>query len=105
VEPESPLFSAIVRERKMLSAARVQDRALLTDRNLLIGPLTDQGPSGHVIGMLVIGGADLSDFADDVERRFALTCAQLSRLFSRVILLDHAQIQGRSLIGEDRGEG
>jgi hypothetical protein len=101
VEAESPLFSAVVRERKTLSAARVQDRALLTDRNLLIGPLTDQGPSGHVIGMLVIGGADLSDFPDDVERRLALTCAQLSRLFSRVILLDHAQIEPRHLIGAD----
>jgi hypothetical protein len=101
VEAESPLFGAVVRERKTLSAARIGDRALLSDRNLLIGPLTDQGPSGHVIGMLVIGGAELSDFPDDAERRFGLCCAQLSRLFSRVILLDHAQIERTPLIGAE----
>ena len=98
-------FAAIVRERRTLSAARVQDRSLLGERNLLIGPLTDQGPSGRVIGMLLIGGADLSDFADDVERRFALTCAQLSRLFSRVILLDHGAAERQSLIGGERAAG
>jgi hypothetical protein len=102
VEPDSDLFSAIVHERKTLAASRPADRGLLGNRDLLIGPLSDQGASDHVIGMLVIGGADFADFPADIERRFALTCAQLSRLFGRVILIDHSQTEAPVLRSVDR---
>ncbi len=102
VEPDSGLFSAIVQERRTLVASRAADRGLLGDRDLLIGPLTDQGASDQVIGMLVVGGADLADFPTDIERRFALTCAQLSRLFSRVILIDHAEAESPELRAIER---
>lgn len=104
VEADSNLFAAIVQQRKTLAASRPADRELLGDRDLLIGPLMDQGVTGHVIGMLVIGGADLSDFPEDIERRFALTCAQLSRLFSRVILLDHGQTEPLAIRAIDRAQ-
>jgi hypothetical protein len=102
VEPDSALFTAIVQERKTLAASRTGDLELLDDRDLLIGPLTDQRDSDRVIGMLVIGGADFADFPDDIERRFALTCAELSRLFSRVILIDQWQTEPPALRAIDR---
>lgn len=88
VEPDTPLFSAVVRDGKTLAASRLDDLRLLGEHEVLIGPLIDSGNTDHVIGMVVIGGADLADFPTDVERRFALTCAQLSRLFARAILID-----------------
>jgi hypothetical protein len=102
VEPDSALYAAIVKERRTLTASRPADLELLGDRSLVMGPLTDQGASGHVIGMLVIGGADLADFPADIERRFALTCAQLSRLFNRVILIDHWQTDPLAIRAIDR---
>jgi hypothetical protein len=46
------------------------------------------GTDGAVIGVLVIGGASLDDYPDDIERRFKLTASELSRLTGRVSLLD-----------------
>ena len=56
------------------------DRALLGDRGIMAGPLIDPNASDRVIGMLAIGGAFARDHPEDIERRFALTAAEVSRL-------------------------
>jgi hypothetical protein len=91
VEPDDALFAAVVHHRRILAVTRPEDRKLLGDRGVLMGPLLENSASNRVIGMLGIGGADLIDFPDDIERRFRLTCAEISRLLSRVILVDSWQ--------------
>lgn len=88
VELDDTLFASVIRQRRTLSAARPDDRALLAGRGVLFGPLIEPSAAHRVIGMLGIGGPDIVDFPSDVERRFQLTCAQISKLLARVILID-----------------
>jgi len=76
VPAHDPLFEAIVNDRKTLSATRPADRELIDHRGILVGPLLEHSPSHPVIGMLRIGSADLVDFPEDIERKFALTCSR-----------------------------
>jgi hypothetical protein len=86
---DDPLFVAIMQERRTLSAARPADGALLGNRGVLAGPLLDTGAPERAIGMLTIGGASLDDLPDDVERRFSLVAAEVSRQAGRIGLLDN----------------
>jgi hypothetical protein len=79
-----PLFPAIVNERRMLSAARPDEGALLGNHGIFAGPLVDPHASDCVMGMLIIGSASLDDHPADIDRRFALTCSEISRLASRI---------------------
>jgi hypothetical protein len=88
VPSDDPLFAAIVTERRLLSAASPDDAALLGQRGVLAAPLTDSHAPERVIGMLAIGDASLDDHPDDIERRLALTCWELSRLAGRIALID-----------------
>jgi hypothetical protein len=88
VASDDPLFAAIVTERRLLSAASSDDATLLGQRGILAAPLTDTHAPERVIGMLAIGEASLGDHPDDIERRFALTCSELSRLTSRISLIE-----------------
>ena len=89
---DDPLFAAVVNERRLVSAARPADAALLGARGLLAGPLLDGNVPDRVLGMLVLGGASLADQPDDIGRRFAVTAAELSRLASRIGLIDDWQL-------------
>jgi GAF domain len=89
VPSDDPLFAAIVSERRSLSAARPADGALIGNRGILAGPLVDSHAPERVLGMLAIGGASLDDHPEDTERRFALACAEISRLIGRIILIDN----------------
>jgi hypothetical protein len=95
---EDPLFAAIVNERRVLSAVRPAEGALLAGRGIMAGPLLEDKPPDRVIGMFVIGGVSLEDCPDDIERRFSLTCSELSRLAGRIRLIDswHAAGTGKS---------
>jgi polysaccharide biosynthesis protein PelD len=85
---DDPLFAAIVQERRTLSAAREAEGALIGNRGALAGPLLDAGAPERVIGMLTIGGHSIDDLPDDIERRFALVAAEVSRQAPRISLLD-----------------
>jgi hypothetical protein len=95
---EDPLFAAIVNEQRTLSAARPADGELLAGRGVMAGPLMQGEAPGRVIGMLAIAGVSLDDCPDDIERRFSLTCSELSRLAGRIMLTDswHAAGAGKS---------
>jgi hypothetical protein len=93
---EDPLFAAIVNERRVLSAARPADSALLADRGIMAGPLMEGKAPDRVIGMFAIGGVSLDDCPDDIERRFSLTCSELSRLAGRIRLIDSWHTAGSS---------
>jgi hypothetical protein len=86
IAPDDSLFTAVVNERAVLSATRAADRDLLDGRGVLVGPLVDQ--TSRAIGMLRLGGADLVDFPEDIERRFALARTEIARLLGRVILVE-----------------
>jgi hypothetical protein len=88
VPSNDPLFAAVVTERRILSATSPDDAALLGQRGILAVPLTDSHAPERVIGMLAIGETALDDHPDDVGRRVALTCSQLSRLAGRISLID-----------------
>ena len=88
VAPDDPLFPAIVEERRMLSAARPADRALLGERGIMAGPLIDPNASDRVIGMLAVGGPSVAATPEDIERRFAFTAAEVARLADRIGLLE-----------------
>jgi hypothetical protein len=94
---EDPLFAAIVNERRILSAARPADGALLAGRGVMAGPLMQGKAPDRVIGMFAIAGVSLDDCPDDIERRFSLTCSELSRLAGRIMLIDswHAAGAGK----------
>jgi hypothetical protein len=95
---EDPLFAAIVNERRILSTARPTEGALLAGRGVMAGPLMQGKAPDRVIGMFAIAGVSLDDCPDDIERRFSLTCSELSRLAGRILLIDswHAAGAGRS---------
>lgn len=112
VPAHDPLFEAVVNSRKTLLflpldptipaarlaqivqhgrtplvlAAREADRDLLDHRGIVIGPLLDRS-SHQVIGMLRIGGSNIVDFPEDIERKFTLACSEISRLLDRTILI------------------
>jgi hypothetical protein len=88
VPANDPLFAAIVNERLTLSAAHHFDHGLLGERGTMAGPLVDPAVADHVIGMFAIGGASLDDAPEDIERRFALTSAEIARLSGRISLID-----------------
>jgi hypothetical protein len=46
--------------------------------------------------MFAIGGVSLDDCPDDIERRFLLTCSELSRLAGRIRLIDSWHAAGSS---------
>ncbi len=89
-------------ERRILSAARPADAALLGHRGVMAGPLVDGHAPARVIGMLAIGGASLDDYPDDIERRFSVAAAELSRLAGRIGLLD--QWRAAAAIGQAAGQ-
>lgn len=91
VGPSDPVFPAVVDERRTLLATRPRDREVLDERASLAGPIVEDTAANRVIGMLRIGGADLADFPEDIERRFTLTCAEIARLLGRVILIETQQ--------------
>jgi GAF domain len=88
VAPDDPLYTAIVEERRTLSATRPADRALLGDRGILAGPLIDPNASDRVIGMLAIGGPSVAATPEDIERRFTFTAAEVARLADRIGLFE-----------------
>jgi GAF domain len=88
VAPDDPLYTAIVEERRTLSATRPADRALLGGRGIMAGPLVDPNASDRVIGMLAIGGPSVAVTPEDLERRFAFTAAEVARLADRIGLFE-----------------
>ena len=88
VAPNDPLYTAIVAERRTLSAARPADRALLGDRGIMAGPLIDPNASDRVIGMLAVGGPAVVATPEGIERRFAFTAAEVARLADRIGLFE-----------------
>jgi hypothetical protein len=87
IATENALFSAIVNDRRILWAARAADRELLAGRGILAGPLI-QRPGDAVIGMLALAGTLPEDDPVDIERRFSIVAAELSRLVGRISLMD-----------------
>lgn len=88
VPSDDPLFAAIVTERRILSAAEPDDATLLGQRGILAAPLIDSHAPDRVIGMFAIGETSLDDHPEDIGRRVALTCSELSRLAGRISLID-----------------
>jgi hypothetical protein len=87
VAPVDPLFAAVVNERRIVSAARANDDAVLAGRAIMAGPIIEEKGPRRVIGMLSMRGASLADCSEDIERRFELTCHELSGLAARIGLL------------------
>jgi hypothetical protein len=83
-----PLFVAIVTERRLLLAARAGDATVLGRHGSTAAPLIDAQAGQRVVGMLTLGGYASDDSTGDMERRVAFTCSELSRLLSRINLLD-----------------
>jgi hypothetical protein len=98
VPANDPLFEAVVNSRRTLLATREPDRGFLDHRGLVIGPLLDRSSSHEVIGMLRIGGDDLVDFAQDIERKFALVCSEISLLLGRSILINSPDVTPASTV-------
>src|SRR5262249_11409906 len=73
----------------LVLAARAADGDLLDHRGTVIGPLLDRS-SHQVIGMLRIGGGNLVDFPEDIERKFTLPCAEIDRWAGRAIVINPA---------------
>jgi hypothetical protein len=100
VAASDPVFGAIVNERRLLSVARPADAALLGNRWMLAAPLPPprsaspqagedtEGTAERVIGMFAIAGTALEDHAEDIERRFLLTCGEIARLVGCIVVID-----------------
>jgi polysaccharide biosynthesis protein PelD len=88
VIPAARLAQIIQHSRApLVLAARAADGDLLNHRGTVIGPLLDRS-SHQVIGMLRIGGGNLVDFPEDIERKFTLACSEISRLLGRTIFIN-----------------
>jgi hypothetical protein len=84
---DDPIFAAIVDEGRALSAARREDNVLIAGRGIMAGPVIDGKSPDRVVGMLAIGGVSLDDCPNDIERRFQVTCSELSRVADRIKLI------------------
>ncbi len=106
IAPDDPLFGAVVKERRILSAMRAADRLLLGERGVLAGPLADNHAPNRVIGMFAIGGGALADHPEDIERRFSLTLSEIARVLGRIILIEnwHAAAAPGQSNGHDADE-
>jgi hypothetical protein len=93
-----PLFAAVIDERRVVSERNGAGRAVLAGRAIMAGPLVDGESPGRVVGMLTIGGPSLADCPEDIDRRFVLTCTELSRLAGRIHLMQrwHMAAAGNS---------
>lgn len=87
VDSGDGLFEAVLQNGRTLLASRPDDRELIGERGALFTPVIEPG-SGRTIGMLSIGGADLTDFPEDIERRAGLAASEVARFLGRVILID-----------------
>jgi hypothetical protein len=90
VPRDHPLLAEIADGRRMLSAARPADAAVLGGHGVMAGPLIDSR-TDQVVGMLVLAGASIEDLPRDIAERFCLICSELSRLAGRMMLLDRWQ--------------
>jgi hypothetical protein len=100
VPSDDPVFAAVINQRRLLSATQPADAVLLADRWILAGPLLSSryhrppaeehsvASAERVIGMVAIAGAALEDHPEDIARRFSLTCAEISRLFGRIAVIE-----------------
>jgi len=86
-----PLFEAIVKDRRILSARRPADSTILAGGAVMAGPISPDMSPEDVIGMFSIGGASPEDCSDDFERRFSLALAEVSRLAAHLMLIERWQ--------------
>jgi hypothetical protein len=98
-----PLFAAIVNERRLVYAALPEDAAMLGQHGVLAGPFADNHAPERVIGMLAVGASAFEDDPDEIERRFALTASELSRLAGRIQLVERWQAAASASSDHDLG--
>jgi hypothetical protein len=84
INPATALFTSVVKERRIISASTPAGAALLGDVGIFAGPVFETHAGNKVVGMLALAGASLEGLPDDIERRFALACSELSRLVDRI---------------------
>ena len=90
ISGENALFSAVVNDRRILCAARVADRELLTYGCTVAGPLI-QNPGSAIVGMLALGDMSPEHEPVEIERRFSVVAGELSRQVGRIRLIEKWQ--------------
>lgn len=74
IEASSPLYAAVIRDRRFLSVSRQADEPLLRGEGLLAGPLIND-ETGQVVGMLKIEGIGFLDLNVSNVQNFNVLCS------------------------------
>ncbi len=73
-DPSSPLFRAVVSERRQVAVTQPNDEPFLRDEGILAGPIVN-GDTSEVIGMLKIESMDFLDLHAASIQNFHVLCA------------------------------
>jgi polysaccharide biosynthesis protein PelD len=95
IEPDSPLFEAIVGSRRTLVIADPGDEALLRDEGLLAGPIVN-GEQQTVVGMLKIEAMDFLDLNAASVQNFRTLCEWIGAAITTALRLERTRKPGPS---------
>jgi polysaccharide biosynthesis protein PelD len=93
IEPDSPLFEAIVGSRRTLVIADQGDEALLRDEGLLAGPIIN-GEQQTVVGMLKIEAMDFLDLNAASVQNFRTLCEWIGAAITTALRLERTRKPG-----------
>lgn len=94
----SPLFHAIIHDRRHLLAADPADEAILQEEGVLAGPLIDE-VSGQVFGMLKVEEIDFSNLTPSTVLDFRAVCAWIGKACANASRLEERTPAFRDHVG------
>ena len=80
----SPLFGAVVAERRVLTTVRREDEAVLAGEGILAGPLAD-GETGRVVGMLKVEAIPFLELNPATVQNFRILCDWIGSAYDRAL--------------------
>ncbi|MDN3564991.1 GAF domain-containing protein [Paeniroseomonas aquatica] len=87
----SPLFRAVVAERRVLTTVRPGDEALLRGEGILAGPLVG-GETGRVVGILKVEAIPFLELNPTTVQNFHILCDWIGSAFDKA--LQHERLLG-----------
>ena len=86
----TPLFAAVVEQRRLLIACEPENEAVLGKQGLLAGPLSSE-ESGEPFGMLKIEGMQFRELTPAAVQNFRILCEWIGAAFAQAQRFERLQ--------------
>ena len=80
----SPLFRAVVAERRVVTTVRSEDEAMLAGEGILAGPLA-AGETGRVVGMLKVEAIPFLELNPATVQNFRILCDWIGSAYDKAL--------------------